>query len=132
MRRNSAMGSSWRSTRKSTQGYTSLSPLELLAAIQSIERDLGRRRGERWGPRPLDVDILDYDGAVINLPGLIVPHREIARREFVLLPWSRISPGYRVPGLGRTVTELRESLREGGAGPGRVLRERNLTDRPVE
>lgn len=72
---------------------TSLSPQELLAALLSIEAERGRVRGERWGPRTLDCDLLWYDGSSIAVPGLTVPHPEMRNRPFVLVPLTDIEPG---------------------------------------
>ena len=94
------------------RGETRLSPLDLLARTKRLERDLGRRPGPRWGPRRIDIDILDYDHRSLELPGLTLPHPEIARREFVLRPWALIDAQHGVPGLGRTVGELLEELRK--------------------
>lgn len=102
-------------------GQTDLAPLSLLAGLQSVETDLGRpspeRRlaSERWGPRLIDLDILDYGGEEIDVPGLRVPHEGIAHREFVLRPWSQIAPGFRVAGWNATIAELLERWTAAGA-----------------
>jgi len=78
---------------------TTLSPSALLAALQAIERSLGRLPGERWGPRVIDLDLLLYDQQLIDEPGLIVPHAEIARRNFVLTPLiDLLGAGFQLPG----------------------------------
>jgi 2-amino-4-hydroxy-6-hydroxymethyldihydropteridine diphosphokinase len=80
---------------------TRLPALDLLRALQAIETLQGRvRRGERWGPRTLDVDILLYGGEQLNSPELTVPHPGIAARAFVLYPLHEIAPGLIIPGLG--------------------------------
>jgi 2-amino-4-hydroxy-6-hydroxymethyldihydropteridine diphosphokinase len=61
---------------------TDLSPEELLEALQRIERTAGRRRGPRWGPRTLDLDIVLYERQTIATDRLVVPHPELARRDF--------------------------------------------------
>ena len=91
-------------------GKTKLAPLELLSALKRIEVDLGRSPAPRRHARLIDIDILDYDQRRIELPGLIIPHAEIAHREFVLRPWSEIDATCLVPGLGRSVGELFEAL----------------------
>ncbi len=73
--------------------HTDLSPRDLLDALLEIERDAGRVRDERWGPRTLDLDILTYDDDVIDEPGLTIPHPEIRNRRFVLTPLADIAPG---------------------------------------
>jgi 2-amino-4-hydroxy-6-hydroxymethyldihydropteridine diphosphokinase len=73
---------------------TRLGARELLDALQAIERRHGRLRdGTRWGPRVLDLDILLYGDAVIDRPGLRIPHPELARRAFVLVPLADIAQG---------------------------------------
>jgi 2-amino-4-hydroxy-6-hydroxymethyldihydropteridine diphosphokinase len=82
---------------------TGLAPEALLHAMQHIERAHGRvRSGTRWGPRTLDLDLLLYDDLHRALPGLDLPHPEIARRAFVLVPLAEIAPaGLYIPGQGR-------------------------------
>jgi 2-amino-4-hydroxy-6-hydroxymethyldihydropteridine diphosphokinase len=79
---------------------TMLDPETLLDALQAIEASQGRRRGERWGPRTLDLDILLYGDRVIDHSRLRVPHPGIAERAFVLVPLHDIAPGLRIPGYG--------------------------------
>lgn len=85
---------------------TSLPADELLDLGLELESRAGRVRRQRWGPRPLDVDLLWYDGRVIQRPPrLEVPHPRLAERAFVLVPWAEIGPETWVPGRG-TVAEL--------------------------
>lgn len=80
---------------------TELSAEQLLDKLQDIETLQGRERSERWGARTLDLDILLYGDEVINSDRLTVPHREIANRNFVLLPLLEItSEHFEIPGLG--------------------------------
>ncbi|MES9852528.1 MAG: 2-amino-4-hydroxy-6-hydroxymethyldihydropteridine diphosphokinase [Candidatus Thiodiazotropha sp. L084R] len=80
---------------------TTLEPEALLDALQALEQSHHRIRGERWGPRSLDLDLLLYGNQVINTPRLKVPHPEIAKRSFVLLPLKEISPtDLSIPGVG--------------------------------
>ncbi|MDP2904024.1 MAG: 2-amino-4-hydroxy-6-hydroxymethyldihydropteridine diphosphokinase [Methylovulum sp.] len=80
---------------------TSLSPTDLLCCLQRIEQAQGRiRRGERWGARTLDLDILIYSGQLIESPELTVPHNGIAERSFVLYPLYEIAPQLVIPGKG--------------------------------
>lgn len=73
---------------------TSLEPRALLARVLDIERALGRERDNesRWGPRRIDIDILDYDDLVMREPDLILPHPHLFERGFVLLPLAEIAP----------------------------------------
>ena len=80
---------------------TSLLPLDLLRCLQNIENEHGRvRKGERWGARTLDLDVLIYGDQEINLPDLTVPHKGLAERSFVLYPLFEIAPQLLVPGMG--------------------------------
>ena len=63
---------------------TSLEPRPLLDAVKGIERQLGRTARQRWGPREIDIDILRYDGRVVDEPGLHIPHAELQNRPFLL------------------------------------------------
>lgn len=82
---------------------TTLPPRALLDALLEVERRFGRRReaGTHWGPRELDLDLLLYGGAVLDEPGLRVPHPHLHERAFALLPLARIAPEMAVPGRGR-------------------------------
>jgi 2-amino-4-hydroxy-6-hydroxymethyldihydropteridine diphosphokinase len=78
-----------------------LEPLVLLDRLQAIEDDHGRvRTGERWAPRTLDLDILLFGECRLDTPRLVVPHPEMARRAFVLVPLAELAPDLEVPGLG--------------------------------
>lgn len=77
---------------------TSLEPLALLDALQRIEAEHGRvRKGLRWGPRTLDLDVLIYDEKIINMPRLKVPHPGLHERSFVLYPLYEINPDLTIP-----------------------------------
>jgi 2-amino-4-hydroxy-6-hydroxymethyldihydropteridine diphosphokinase len=76
---------------------TSLEPEPLLDSLQSIELGHHRHRGQRWGPRTLDLDILLFDDIAINTPRLIIPHPEIANRNFVLIPLADLAPDLTLP-----------------------------------
>ena len=80
---------------------TNLSPMNLLHSLQNIENDQGRlRKGERWGARTLDLDVLIYGDQEIDLPDLTVPHIGLDERSFVLYPLFEIAPQLLVPGKG--------------------------------
>ena len=80
---------------------TRRTPRELLQQMQSIERGQGRKPGERWGPRRIDLDLLVFGDETVDEDGLKVPHPGIAERNFVLLPLGEIAPDLFIPGLGR-------------------------------
>ncbi len=94
---------------------TALPLPDLLRLLQSIEQRFGRRRGRRWGPRTLDLDIVAAEGAVYpSQPqwhaatrGLLVPHRALAVRSFVLDPLVDIAPDWRHPVLHLSARQLR-------------------------
>jgi dihydroneopterin aldolase/2-amino-4-hydroxy-6-hydroxymethyldihydropteridine diphosphokinase len=71
---------------------TALSPRALLAACQAVEAGHGRERTVRWGPRTLDVDVIDYAGLVAAAPDLELPHPRAHERAFVLQPWAAVDP----------------------------------------
>lgn len=86
---------------------TGLAALELLDALQAIELQQGReRKGERWGPRTLDLDILLFGEQIIDLPRLQVPHYHMQQRPFVLLPLAQICPADLHLPDGRSLSRL--------------------------
>jgi 2-amino-4-hydroxy-6-hydroxymethyldihydropteridine diphosphokinase len=85
---------------------TGLSPRELLDALFAVERDLGRERRERWGPRTIDLDLLLYGDETIDEPGLTVPHPRLHERRFALEPLLDLDPELAIPGRGRVVDLL--------------------------
>ncbi|WP_440093411.1 2-amino-4-hydroxy-6-hydroxymethyldihydropteridine diphosphokinase [Pseudomonas syringae] len=84
---------------------TALPPLTLLDALQAIERDQGRERHERWGPRTLDLDILLFGDRVMDEPRLKVPHYHMQARAFVLYPLAELAPELTLAD-GRELTHL--------------------------
>jgi len=84
----------------------------LLDAMLEVERRHGRERDreQRWGPRTLDLDIILFGDAVIDEPGLTVPHPRLRERSFVLEPLVQIARDVRVPPDGRTASELLDAL----------------------
>ncbi|MEI9948164.1 MAG: 2-amino-4-hydroxy-6-hydroxymethyldihydropteridine diphosphokinase [Pseudomonadota bacterium] len=89
---------------------TSLEPSALLSLQLEIERLAGRVRLERWGPRTLDLDLLFIAGQTVDQPGLVVPHRELTRRAFALLPLLDVMPNACDPRSGRAYSELAAEL----------------------
>ncbi len=84
-----------------------LPPQRLLCILKQIERDLGRQpAGPRWGPRPIDLDILLWEGEVVADANLQVPHLELHKRRFALEPLVELAPDVKHPVLGVPVKEL--------------------------
>lgn len=82
---------------------TSLDPARLLSAIKAVETDMGRTETHRWGPRLIDIDILFYGEHELETPDLVLPHKEIFNRAFVLVPLAEIAPDLHLG--GRSVAE---------------------------
>ncbi len=90
-------------------------PKQLLAGVLDIEREMGRRRVQKKGPRTLDIDILLFGNSIIQTKGLTIPHPAMHERRFVLEPLAEIAPEARHPVIKRTVRELRDALPPGQA-----------------
>ena len=88
---------------------TELSPEELLAVTSKTEKEIGRKRNIRWGPRVIDLDILLYGELSVNAPCLQIPHPRLLERAFVVVPLADLYPGRLLPG-GRTAASLAAEL----------------------
>ncbi|WP_296703407.1 2-amino-4-hydroxy-6-hydroxymethyldihydropteridine diphosphokinase [Algoriphagus sp.] len=88
------------------QVRSSQDPLTLLAFIQKVEIELGRKRNEHWGDRTMDIDILFWDDLVLDTPDLKIPHPWISQRKFVLIPLNEILPDFTHPTKNKTIKEL--------------------------
>jgi 2-amino-4-hydroxy-6-hydroxymethyldihydropteridine diphosphokinase len=82
---------------------TWLTPRELLEAGLAVERELGRERHERWGPRTIDVDVLTFDDLEVDEPDLVIPHPRMHERAFVLVPLGELAADPPLPGRRRLV-----------------------------
>lgn len=90
---------------------TTLPPRALLDRLLAVERAFGRVRSDdgsdRWGPRSLDLDLLLYGDAVVDEPGLRIPHPRLHERAFALIPLVDVAPGAVIPGVGAAADALR-------------------------
>ena len=100
---------------------THLPPEALMRRLHAFERRAGRRRAIRWGPRTLDLDLIDYHGVIRQAPGggLVLPHPGIAERPFVIEPIIAIAPRWRHPVSRLSACEMLRRL--GGTREGRAL-----------
>jgi len=94
---------------------TSLSPVDLLLALHRVEARMGRVRKERNEARIIDMDVLDYQGLVVD-EGLILPHPRLHERGFVLYPLQDIAPHWRHPKNGKTIEALLRDMPKGQKG----------------
>jgi 2-amino-4-hydroxy-6-hydroxymethyldihydropteridine diphosphokinase len=107
---------------------TGLMPKQFLSRTLAIEQELGRRRSDSKGPRTLDIDIVLFGNAIVDSPGLTIPHPAMHRRRFVLEPLVEIAPDVRHPILKRTAKELLNDL-PATAGSTRRLKESLIAER---
>lgn len=96
---------------------TSLDPLRLLSEIKSVETDMGRKETIRWGPRLIDIDILFYGREAVTTADLVLPHKEIFNRAFVLVPLAEIAPDLVLD--GRSIREAAAVVAGEGIEPWR-------------
>jgi 2-amino-4-hydroxy-6-hydroxymethyldihydropteridine diphosphokinase len=88
-------------------------PKPLMAALLSIEREMGRQRTQEKGPRTIDIDILLYGDMIVDSQELTIPHPAMHQRRFVLEPLAEIAPEARHPVLKKTIRELLDALPAG-------------------
>ena len=93
---------------------TLYTPEELLEVLQGIEKAEARERKERWGPRTLDLEILLYEGRLMDTDKLTIPHKDMQNRDFVLKPLSQIAPYERHPVFNKAVVELLAEVERNG------------------
>ena len=85
---------------------TEMDAITLLHTVLEIERNIGRIRQQKWGARIIDIDIIFYNDAVINLPELKIPHPQLQNRQFVLVPLQEIIPAWIHPVLHKDINTL--------------------------
>ena len=90
---------------------TNLTPEDLIEELLHIEKQLDRVRERRWGPRTIDLDIIFYDDLIINKNNLIIPHKDMENREFVLKPLCDIDENFIHPVLKKSVRELYDRVK---------------------
>ncbi|MHB9926044.1 2-amino-4-hydroxy-6-hydroxymethyldihydropteridine diphosphokinase [Clostridium botulinum] len=90
---------------------TNLTPEDLIGELLNIEKQLNRVRERRWGPRTIDLDIIFYDDLIINEKDLVIPHKDMENREFVLKPLCDIDENFIHPVLKKSVRELYDGLK---------------------
>ena len=98
------------------EAAATLAPHRVLSSVKSVEREMGRQPGVRYGPRLIDVDILFYGGQTLEYPDLQIPHPRLHQRAFVLVPLTDLAPELSHPTLTLTVAQLAEVV----AGKGGV------------
>lgn len=94
---------------------TEKTPQQILASILEIEQQLGRQRGQKNGPRTIDLDILLFGNSIIEDRGLTIPHPAMHERRFVLEPLAEIAPDAQHPVFKQTIRELHDALPAGQA-----------------
>jgi 2-amino-4-hydroxy-6-hydroxymethyldihydropteridine diphosphokinase len=94
------------------EAETELMPRQLLRVIRGVERELGRKRIVKSGPRTIDIDILLFGANIVNAAELEIPHPRMTERRFVLVPMVEIAPSLRHPALRSTMTELLASTKD--------------------
>jgi 2-amino-4-hydroxy-6-hydroxymethyldihydropteridine diphosphokinase len=94
------------------KGKTELSPKTLWKRLEKIEKLMGREREIKWGPRIIDLDILFYGDKILNGKELQIPHSELHKRRFVLVPLEEIAPELVHPIFKKTVSELLRDLKD--------------------
>lgn len=81
------------------------SPVELLRILKRIEKKLGRKKGCKWGPRLIDIDILFYNARIVKTRNLTIPHPDFDQRAFAIVPMAEISPNFTDPRSARKMKD---------------------------
>lgn len=91
---------------------TDLKPVELLKVVKEMEKEIGRKKGKKWGPRVIDIDILLYGDEIIDEADLKIPHAFMHMRRFVLEPLYEIARSLRHPKSGKSVKDLLKECKD--------------------
>ncbi|MGD2181236.1 2-amino-4-hydroxy-6-hydroxymethyldihydropteridine diphosphokinase [Lusitaniella coriacea] len=89
---------------------TPMAPLLLLETLLDVERQFGRERRERWGPRTLDLDLILFGDLILEKPQLHIPHPRMRERAFVLIPLAEIAPDWVDPLTQKSIAQLRDAV----------------------
>ncbi len=92
---------------------TELKPIQLLEKIKQLEKSIGRTKSYHWGPREIDIDIVEYNGPEIKSEKLTIPHPELEKRKFVLLPLMEIENDFKVRS-GQTIYQILQLCSDAG------------------
>jgi len=95
---------------------TEYSLVDLFSFLKRIEKDLGREKTIKWGPREIDLDILFYNDLIYSDENLTIPHKGITDRDFVLIPLNEIDPDLVHPVTGKKISELIHTIKEVSIG----------------
>jgi dihydroneopterin aldolase / 2-amino-4-hydroxy-6-hydroxymethyldihydropteridine diphosphokinase len=93
------------------EAETCFPPVELLAMLKKIEKDMGRQETVKWGPRIIDLDVLLYDDITLNTEALVVPHPLMHEREFVLVPLAELAGEFIHPVLKKKIGDLLNEIK---------------------
>lgn len=85
---------------------TNYVPKKLFNALKEIEKQVGRNKTSRWGPREIDLDILFYNNLIYSDDEITIPHKDLLNRDFVLVPLNEIAPEFFYPGLNKKISEI--------------------------
>jgi 2-amino-4-hydroxy-6-hydroxymethyldihydropteridine diphosphokinase len=91
---------------------TAYSHLELFKNLKMIEKNLGRSKSVKWGPREIDLDLLFFDGIIYSDENLQIPHKGIPNRDFVLIPLNQIAPDFIHPELNQKICDICNNIKE--------------------
>lgn len=104
-----------------------IGPYTLLKKLKTIEKRIGRTKTKKWGKRKIDIDILFYNNSVINTNTLVIPHKELPSRKFVLKPFFEIDRDFRHPIFKKNINQMSNRLRDNSQEI-KLIKKRNNID----